>query len=265
MRAGIVGFAASGKKTLFSLLTRMAQAGYAAGARRGVLAVPDERLEIVGRLHKSRKLTPATIEVVLIPALRRGARGQTENLAALRDVDAIVHVARAFEDPTVPSPFDSVDPGRDASKLELELLLTDLAVLEKRIKRLDYDRARGIPEPVRGERDLLDRARREVEQEVPLREALSVEDRRRLVGYGLMSAKPHLVVLNAGEDEAGRDPGVGQVSRNCHGARRPGSPPSPRGSRRRSQNCRTKTRRSSGAIWESRRGRRSGSSGPSSS
>jgi len=207
VRAGIVGFAASGKKTLFSLLTRMAQAGYAAGARRGVLAVPDERLEIVGRLHKSRKLTPATIEVVLIPALRRGARGQTENLAALRDVDAIVHVARAFEDPTVPSPFDSVDPGRDASKLELELLLTDLAVLEKRIKRLDYDRARGIPEPVRGERDLLDRARREVEQEVPLREALSVEDRRRLVGYGLMSAKPHLVVLNAGEDEAGRDPG----------------------------------------------------------
>ena len=160
-----------------------------------------------GELHKSRKLTPATIEVVLIPALRRGARGQTENLAALRDVDAIVHVARAFEDPVVPSPFDSVDPGRDASNLELELLLTDLAVLEKRIKRLDYDRARGNPEPVRGERDLLDRARREVEREVPLREALSAEDRKRLVGYGLMSAKPHLVVLNAGEDEAGRDPG----------------------------------------------------------
>ena len=206
MRAGIVGFAASGKKTLFSLLTQAAQAGYAAGAKRGVLAVPDERLEIVARLHKSRKLTPATVEVVLIPALRRGARGQTENLAALRDVDAIVHVARAFDDPTVPSPFDSVDPGRDALNLELELLLTDLAVLEKRIKRLDYDRARGVPEPVRGERDLLDRARREVEREVPLREALSAEDRKRLVGYGLMSAKPHLVVLNAGEDEAGRDP-----------------------------------------------------------
>ena len=128
-----------------------------------------------------------------------------------------MHVARAFEDPTVPSPFDSVDPGRDASNLELELLLTDLAVLEKRIKRLDYDRARGIPEPVRGERDLLDRARREVEREVPLREALSRDDRNRLVGYGLMSAKPHLVVLNAGEDEAGRDPatwpGLAELSR----------------------------------------------------
>ena len=206
MRAGIVGFAASGKKTLFSLLTQVAQAGYAAGAKRGVLAVPDERLETVARLHQSRKITPATVEVVLIPALRRGTRGQTENLAALRDVDAVVHVVRAFDDPTIPSPFDSVDPGRDAANLEIELLLTDLAVLEKRIRRLDYDRARGKPEAIRGERDLLDRARREVEREGPLREALSPADRKRLVGYGLMSAKPQLVVLNADETEAGRDP-----------------------------------------------------------
>ena len=206
MRAGIVGFAASGKKTLFSLLTQVAQAGFAKGAKRGVLAVPDDRLETIGRIHESRKLTPATVEVVLIPALRRGARGQTENLAALRDVDAIVHVVRAFEDPIVPSPFDSVDPGRDAANLELELLLTDLAVLEKRVARLDYDRARGNPEPVRGERDLLDRARQEVEREVPLREALGAEDRKRLVGYGLMSAKPQLVLVNAGEADAGRAP-----------------------------------------------------------
>ena len=206
MRAGIVGFAASGKKTLFSLLTEVAQAGFAAGAKRGVLAVPDERLETLARLHKSKKTTPATVEVVLIPALRRGASGQTENLAALRDVDAIVHVVRAFDDPIVPSPFDSVDPGRDAGNLELELLLADLAVLEKRIAKLDADRARGKPEAVRGERDLLDRARQAVEGEVPVREALSAEDRKRLVGYGLMSAKPQLVVLNSGESEAARDP-----------------------------------------------------------
>lgn len=215
MRAGIVGFAASGKKTLFSLLTQVAQAGYAAGAKRGLLAVPDERLDVLAHLHESRKTTPATVEVVLIPALRRGASGQTENLAALRDVDAIVHVVRAFDDPTVPSPFESVDPGRDAADLELELLLTDLAVLEKRITRLDADRARGKPEAVRGERDLLDRARQAVEREVPVREALSAEDRKRLVGYGLMSGKPQLLVLNAGEDEAGRDPaswpGIGEI------------------------------------------------------
>ena len=217
VRAGIVGFAASGKKTLFSLLTQVAQVGFAAGAKRGVLAVPDERLETLTRLHESKKTTPATVEVVLIPALRRGASGQTENLAALREVDAIVHAVRAFEDPTVPSPFDSVDAGRDAANLELELLLADLAVLEKRIKRLDADRARGKPEAVRGERDLLDRARQAVEGEVPVREALSAEDRKRLGGYGLMSAKPQLLVVNAGDTEAARDPaswpGLDEISR----------------------------------------------------
>ena len=206
MRAGIVGFAASGKKTLFSLLTRVARAGFSQDAQRGVLAVPDERLETLARLHRSRKTTPATVEVVLIPALRRGAGGQTESLAALREVDAVVHVVRAFENPTVPSPFESVDPARDAANLELELLLADLAVLEKRIARLDYDRARGKPEAVRGERDLLDRARQKVEAELPLREALSAADRKRLAGYGLMSAKPQLVALNVGEGEAGKDP-----------------------------------------------------------
>lgn len=202
MRAGIVGFPASGKKTLFSLLTRIAPGGYAQEAKRGVLAVPDERLDTLTRLHESRKTTPATVEVVLLPALRRGAGGQTENLAAVRDVDAVVHVVRAFDDPAVPAPLETVDPARDAANLDLELLLADLSVLEKRITRLDADRARGKPEAVRGERDLLDRARGFVEEERPLRDALTVAERKRLAGYGLLSAKPQLIVANVGEDAA---------------------------------------------------------------
>ena len=202
MRAGIVGFAAAGKATLFSLLTRTASAGFSKGARRGVFAVPDERLEVLARLHESRKTTPATVEAVLLPALRKGAGGQTENLSAIREVDAIVHVVRAFEDPTAPSPFESVDPVRDAENLELELLLSDLEVLEKRIHRLDRDRARGKPEAIRGERDLLARARAAVERERPLRAALPAEDRKRLAGYGLLSAKPQLLVVNADESGA---------------------------------------------------------------
>lgn len=202
MRAGIVGFPASGKKTLFSLLTRIAPGGYAQEAKRGVLAIPDERLATLTRLHESRKTTPATVEAVLLPALRPGAGGQTENLAAVREVDAIVHVVRAFEDPAVPPPFDTVDPARDAANLELELFLADLSVLEKRITRLDADRARGKKEAVRGERDLLDRARGFVEAERPLRTALTVEERKRLAGYGLLSAKPLLLVANVGEDAA---------------------------------------------------------------
>lgn len=201
MRAGIVGFAAAGKKTLFSLLTRAAAVGYSREARRGVLAVPDARLETLARLHGSRKTTPATLELVLLPALRPGASGVTENLAAIRDVDVVVHVARAFEDPSVPSPFDSVDPVRDATNLELEFLLADLAVLEKRLGRLRYDRARGKPEAIRGEADRLERARRFVEAERPLRDVLSRDERKALAGYGLMSAKPQLIVVNAGDED----------------------------------------------------------------
>ncbi len=167
-----------------------------------MFAVPDRRLATLAQIHRSPKITPATVEFVLLPALRQGAAGQTENLAAIRDVDTIVHVARAFISNTAPSPFETVDPARDAANLDLELLLADLAVLEKRIARLDYDRARGKPEAVRGERDLLDRARQFVEAERPLRDALSLEDRRRLRGYGLMSAKPQLLVLNGEEAEA---------------------------------------------------------------
>ncbi len=206
MRAGVVGFAASGKKTLFSLLTQAAAVGYTREARRGVLAVPDARLDTLARLHASPKITPATLELVLLPALRRGVSGATENLAAIRDVDVIVHVARAFEDPMVASPFDSVDPARDAENLELELLVADLAVLEKRMERLKNDRARGKPEANRGEYDRLEAAREAVEAERPLRQALSREDRNRLRGYGLMSAKPQLLVVNQGENEVASDP-----------------------------------------------------------
>lgn len=206
MRAGVVGFSASGKKSLFSLLTRSAAEGYSREARRGVLAVPDDRLETLARLHASPRITPATIELVLLPALRRGAGGVTENLAAVRDVDVVVHVARAFEDPSVPSPFDAVDAARDARNLELELLLTDLTVLERRLERLRYDRARGKPEAVQGEMRRLEAALQAVEAERPLREALSRPDREWLRGYGLMSAKPQLVVVNVGEEDAAADP-----------------------------------------------------------
>lgn len=208
MRAGIVGFAAAGRKTLFSLLTRIARVGAASGKRRGIFAVPDERLSTLARLHRSRKITPATVEVVLLPAIRQGVGGKIENLAAVREVDTIVHVVRAFESPRVASPFGSVDPVRDAENLELELLLADLAVLERRIARLDRARARGLPELVPGERALLERARRLVEQDRPLRTVLSRAERKRLGGYGLLSAKPQLLVVNAGEEHAGSGAGA---------------------------------------------------------
>ncbi len=205
MRAGLVGFPSSGKKTMFQLLTRVVRTGFRTAAERGVLAVPDERLATLARLHRSRKITPATIEVVLLPALRQGAHGSTENLAAVRDVDVVVHVARAFQSLEAPTPFPSVDPVRDAANLELELLLADLGVVEKRLDRLQKERARGRTRAAPGERELLERAREALEEERPIRAALSSEDRRRLGGFGLLSAKPQLLLINGGEDSATLD------------------------------------------------------------
>ncbi len=202
MRAGLVGFRSAGKKTVFELLTRVARAGYAAAAQRGVLAVPDERLATLTRLHESRKTTPATIEIVLLPALRPGTRGVAENLGAIRDVDVVVHVARAFEDAAVPAPFETVDPARDARNLELELLLADLGIVEKRLDKLKKERARGRPGAAPGEREALERAKAALEDDRPLRTALSAEDRKRLNGFGLLTAKPQLLLVNAGEESA---------------------------------------------------------------
>ncbi len=201
VRAGLVGFPSSGKKTVFQLLTRVARSGFRATAERGVLAVPDERLATLARLHHSRKVTPATIEVVLLPALRPDAQGAAETLAAIRDVDVVAHVARAFESRTAPAPFASVDPVRDARNLELELLLADLGVVERRLDRLKRERARGKSGGgAPGERELLERAREALDTERPLRAALAPEDRRRLGGFGLLSAKPQLLLVNTGEE-----------------------------------------------------------------
>ncbi len=172
-----------------------------------MLPVPDERLETLARLHESRKITPATIEVVLLPSLRRDGEGAARNLAAVRDVDVVAHVARAFQNPGEES--GEADPVRDARSLELELLVADLEVVEKRLSRLERERARGkAGSAPPGERELLERARREMEAEHPLRAALSGEDRARLGGFGLLSAKPQLLLVNTGEESAALDAGL---------------------------------------------------------
>jgi len=209
VRAGLVGFPASGKKTVFRLLTRIARSVSRGTAERGMLPVPDERLETLARLHESRKITPTTIEVVLLPSLRRDGEGAARNLAAVRDVDVVAHVARAFRSPGEESGDEAVDPVRDARSLELELLVADLEVVEKRLSRLERERARGKAGAAPpGERELLERARREMEAERPLRTALSAEDRARLGGFGLLSAKPQLLLVNTGEESAALDAGL---------------------------------------------------------
>lgn len=200
MKAGIVGFDGVGKRTLFALLTQVAGAASSRGEQMGVLRIPDPRLGELTRLHQSKKTTPATIEFVLLPSLVKG-RSDKLDVSNLRNVDVLVHVVRAFEEATVPHPEGSVDAARDIEIMELELTLADLAVVEKRHERLQADSKKGRPTDAR-ELEVLGQAKQALAEGRPLREALSVEDRDRLRGYALLTAKPLLAAVNVGEDEA---------------------------------------------------------------
>ncbi len=144
MKLGIVGLPNVGKSTLFNSLTKAgaASANYpfcTIDPNIGIVAVPDERLKALGDLHHSRKVTPATIEFVDIAGLVKGAsKGEglgNQFLGNIRECDAIVHVVRCFEDGNVIHVDGSVDPMRDIETINLELIFSDLEVLERRIAK----------------------------------------------------------------------------------------------------------------------------------
>jgi GTP-binding protein YchF len=200
MKAGIVGFENVGKRTLFALLTQVAGAATSRTEQIGILKVPDSKLSTLSRLHESRKTTPATVEFVLIPGLVKGRSKDKLDVSSLRAVDVLVHVVRAFEEPSVPHPEGSVDARRDVEMMDLELTLADLGVVEKRIERLEADAKKGRKGELQ-DLAILGRAREALSEGRPLREALSLEERDALRGYALLTAKPMLVVVNAGESE----------------------------------------------------------------
>jgi len=213
MQLGILGFPKVGKTTLFNILTASHQSTDKFSASRqtnvGVAQVPDARLVKLRDLFSPKKYTPATVEYVDIPGIRKGEGAESLDLGKLRTVDALVHVVRAFDDPELPHASGSVDPARDLIELELELILADHELVERRLERLAQSAKRGLkPEEEREKALLADVVLPALEAERPLRDVeLSPDDERRLRGFQMLSAKPMLVVLNVGEGElAGADP-----------------------------------------------------------
>ncbi len=205
MQLGILGLPKAGKTTLFNTLTaaRQVTGKFAASAQTnvGVATVPDPRLERLRDLFRPRKYHPATVEYVDIPGIRRGEGAESLDLAKLKGMDALVHVVRAFEDPEIVHPEGSIDPARDVATLDLELILADHDLVERRLERLDKAVKRGLSPEEQRERALLsDVVRPHLEAERPLRELrLDPDDERRLRGFQLLSAKPMLVVVNVDE------------------------------------------------------------------
>src|SRR5262245_558731 len=174
MRAGIIGLPSVGKTTIFNVLTQgKAAAGPGAGRKLepnvGIVKVPDSRVNFLSSKFNPEKTTLATVEFVDVQGLVRG-KGQDMALAPLRAVDALVHVVRAFEDPSVPHSEGSVDPERDRRNLEYELMLADIGSIEKRMERLEKDLKKLKNPTLEKEFALLQRAKAWLETEKPLRE-----------------------------------------------------------------------------------------------
>lgn len=205
MQLGIIGLAKAGKTTLFNTLTASHQETdkFVSSKKTnvGVAGVPDRRLEELRDLFKPKKYQPATVTYVDVPGVKKGESAEALDLAELKTVDALVHVVRAFEDEELLHPDGSVDPARDVATLDLELILSDHSLIERRLDRLAKAVKRSLNDEEKREQHLLTEiVMPALESEKPVRElTLSGDDERRLRGFQLLSAKPMLVVVNVDE------------------------------------------------------------------
>lgn len=207
MQLGILGLPKAGKTALFNALTASRQETGKFKASRttniGVAHVDDPRLERLRELYGPRRYVPAQVRFVDVPGIDRG-RGETLDLAELRMMDALVHVVRAFEDPELVHPAGVVVPARDVAAVDLELILADYELVERRLERLVQARKRGLTDQEKREHALLSgRVLPALEAETSLRSMKFGDDEeKQLRGYGLLSLKPMLVVLNVDEEVA---------------------------------------------------------------
>ena len=214
MKLGIVGLPNVGKSTLFNSLTKAGaeSANYpfcTIDPNVGVVAVPDERLKLLGDLYHSKKVTPAVIEFVDIAGLVKGAsKGEglgNQFLSNIREVDAIVHVVRCFEDSNVVHVDGNVNPLRDIETINLELIFSDLEILERRIAkvakgaRMDKDQAKELA--------MLERVKERLE-DGKLAIGFETEDEDEeeyFKNLNLLTAKPVIYAANVGEEDLAND------------------------------------------------------------
>jgi GTP-binding protein YchF len=201
MKTGIIGLPQVGKTSLFKILTKakVEDRGYSREAHLGIAKVPDDRLEKLAALYNPKKTIYATVEYADVAAIGQEALKETAFLTNLRNVDALIHVLRAFEDDSIPH-VGEIDPLRDIKNVEFDLMVSDLTQIEKRLERLQKDLKKMRTADLEKENELLLRAKEALEQEKPLRELeMSAEEKKLIRGFMFLSQKPILYALNLSE------------------------------------------------------------------
>ncbi len=210
MKLGIIGLPQSGKTTIFNALTRAAQPTDSAGRMEihtGVVDVPDLRVDRLVEFYSARKTVRAKVTYVDIAGLGSGNAGAISGslLNQLSQMDGFIHVVRCFEDENVAHVLSSIDPARDIANMDAELLLNDQIKIESKLERLHDDGRKGGRDKGEIEREtkLFEKLNDTLLQEQPLRTlVLNDEEERLIQGYGFLTRKPMLVVLNLAEGQA---------------------------------------------------------------
>jgi hypothetical protein len=215
MKFGLLGFPKVGKTCLFNILTGAAVAvdKYASGRSQpniGVAKVVDPRIDRLASIFRPKKVTYAQFDFLDVQGVQKGEGRQSVSLAEMRNVDAVAHVVRAFRDPEIAHSEGTIDPPRDIATMEIECLLADMEVAQKRLEKLELNIKKMKNKDDELELPILRRCLEALEAETPIRSLdLKPDEIKKMRGYAFLTARPLLVILNVDESDAGK---VGSIA-----------------------------------------------------
>ena len=199
LSCGLVGLPSCGKTTIFNALTAVGVSGFGMEMHKAVVNVPDQRINKLVEMYHPRKTVPSTLEVVDIPGLQTSASGEgrgSKLLGQIKDVEALLHVVRCFEDGSIPFAYETIDPVRDVETIDLELMAADSTTLQNKLVRLEKKVKANEKEAIR-ENEHCQKISTAIQQGIPARkQKLTQPEMASVFECNLVSLKPVLYIAN---------------------------------------------------------------------